>query len=295
MNPESNNELARIESLLTQGKINDEEAALLIDAIVDSNFNENNSSDKIEVSEIPMPVEPTPPPIPKEPTPPVEPQPPLDITSQSKDIKDSENYSSSESEPTQWLSVKVGVGSVKINGKASLSKPVIKRVAGISTQTLQENDGDYSIAGGFSDMTVEMPSGMGLKLNVTAGDATVNNVAFLKGNNSVGGVHATAIGGLDFQVDAGEFTASALLAKGQHRLKLKAGSARLELLEGSSLEVSGTCNLGSFKVPDSFSTEHKSIRGNFEGKIGAGTGNLKVKVQAGEVSIVTAQKQSSEQ
>ena len=276
MSQENRTELSRIESLLEQGKINNDEAALLIDALVETSDASNNPIN----SDPEIPKQPVPP-VPKEavpPTPPPAPFSPVDFTNTSEP-------QTSESEPTQWLSVKVGVGSVTIKGKDGLSKPVIKRVAGISTQTLQENNGNYSITGGFSDMTVEMPSSMGLKLNVTAGDAKVKNIAFLKGNNSVGSVSAKAIGGLDFQVDAGEFTASALLTTGQHSLGLKAGSAKLELLEGSSLDVTGSCSLGSFKVPESFSSQHKNLNGNFEGKIGTGTAKLAIAVQAGEIRI----------
>ena len=277
-------ELSRVEALLEQGKINNDEAALLIDALVET-------VDTNETSDIPRNLDPL---TPKQPTPPEAAPPPpapfspVDFTNKSE--SQAAESEPTESEPTQWLSVKVGVGSVTIKGKDGLSKPVIKRVTGISTQSLQENNGNYSIAGGFSDMTVEMPSSMGLKLNVTAGDAKVKNIAFLKGNNSVGSVSAKAIGGLDFQVDAGEFTASALLATGQHRLGLKAGSAKLELLAGSSLDVTGSCNLGSFKVPESFSSQQKNLNGSFEGTIGTGpigtsTAKLAISVQAGEIRI----------
>jgi len=323
MNPENNNELTRIESLLTQGKISDDEAALLVDAIVDSEYGESESTDSEinapeskdknassthqKQSDIPVPPAPPVPPVspvpPIPPTPPAPPETPTQVKPSSpptpqtvssvSDFFDDSQYSDEQdsdvsdiAQPKQWLTVKLGVGSITIKGISDLSKPVVKNIEGVIHGAIQETNGNYSISGALSDTTIEMPANMGLKLDVAAGEATVSDVAFLKGGNSVGSVQAKRIGGLDFKVEAGELSANALLTSGNHRLRVKAGSAKLELLEGSSLTVAGSCNLGSFKVPEDFSTEHNSIKGKFEGKIGTGSGKLNVKVQAGEVTIL---------
>lgn len=309
MHQNNSNELLRIENLLEQGKISNDEAELLIEAITELDDADNlqkgnqeayfkNTIQEVPVSSVlstpalPTPAPPTPPAVPKTPTVPDTSKMNIEVDF-SDDALDSgisndnsDDFSVVKSEPKQWLTVKVSAGSVTIKGVSGLSKPVVKNMNGVSSQSIQENSGAYSITGNFGDTTLEMPNTMGLKLDVSAGEAKVSDVAFLKGSNSVGSVQASRIGGLDFKVDAGEFNASALLDTGNHRLRVKAGSAKLEVLDGSSLDIIGTCNLGSFKVPDTFSTQSNPIKGKFEGKIGSGKAKLKVKVQAGEVRIV---------
>lgn len=266
-------ELSRIESLLEQGKINIDEATLLIDAIVETVDAPDNpmNSEAINSEAI------TPPPP--------APFSPVDFTKTS--------VTQTESEPTHWLTATVSAGSITIKGDATLSKPVIEEVHGINidgSKELKEENGNYRIDSSFDAMILRLPPNMGLHLSVSAGEAKVTDVAFLKGNNSVGSVQAKRVGGLDFKVEAGDFVGSALLTKGEHRLSVKAGSAKLELLAGSSLDLSGTCNLGSFTVPENFSTKDNPIKGSFQGVIGTsligtGTATLKVKVQAGDVRI----------
>lgn len=136
------------------------------------------------------------------------------------------------------------------------------------------------------DLSIEKAGLVDLVVN--DGDININNAVMLRGKLTSGDVSIDHISGIDFVVDSGDVSGSLLLTKGSHQLKVTSGEVSLEILEGSSLSLSGYVTSGeaSLNLPEIKKRED----GYFEAKLGEGAASLNLNVDSGDVSINVGKK-----
>lgn len=93
---------------------------------------------------------------------------------------------------------------------------------------------------------VTLPGGMGLQVELTAGTLVASDLPYLRAEVKAGNLLAHNLGGIDAEVKAGNLEAELQLTGGRHRVQVKAGNATLRLLPGSDYEITGDVVMGHF-------------------------------------------------
>lgn len=117
-------------------------------------------------------------------------------------------------------------------------------------------------------------------LNVYSGDVRAEAVGLLSGAVFSGDVSLNAVRGVDLEVSSGDLEADLYLTEGHHHLRVMSGDASLRLGD-SSVQVEGRVDHGDLH------TDHELLRQkrNFKGTLGAGTAQLKINVNSGDLNI----------
>lgn len=187
----------------------------------------------------------------------------------------------------------MSAGSLNVSVDSSLEEPTFF-TKGRGKGSLERNgegwqarfrgEGKDWLGGDNFAVTLHVPEGFGIGLNGRAGTVKLN-VPYLKGEMRAGTSQARNLKGLDLEMRAGTFEAALLLTEGEHRLDMRAGTATLTLLSGSSVRVTGDVKVGSLNLPDSFTRNDQIAGASFSGTLGVGAAALALQQKAGTLKV----------
>lgn len=283
-------EQERIQALAEEGRISQEEAALLLEALQDITPEETREVE-VDVSKpASVPPEPITPLEAKliESTPPSNaPEAPLEPPS-----------TPLAQEVTRWVTVSMLAGGLDVCVDPSLSEPIFEGKAELTRrgdnfeikQHPRQKEGESILDNLLNwvkagNLEVRIPSGYGLEVKSKAGDIDVEGVPYLKGKLLAGDVNAQEVGGIDLSLQAGDVDVSLYLTKGKHRLKAMAGDVDIVLLAGSSVITKGNVSAGSLNLKGPFNRQESMMGGRFEGTLGAGDATLEIDLAAGDLKV----------
>ena len=260
------NERERIQALLQAGKITEDEARLLMDAL--------ETEDEIEGLEGQLGSDP------KYARANVSDPKYAQTASGSRYAKaDANGYQSG----LRWVKVHMLAGNIEASVDPSLQTPQLTRGNADMRSVGQDIELDVQAVrsdflGGLlgsikaGDIELKLPEGWGLEVDGKAGEVDVKDVACLRGRVLAGNVELERVHGLDLSVRAGNVEGSLLLTEGQNNLKVSMGNVELKLLEGSNVKVTPHVSLGNV------SPNHPPVMGD-------GRALLDVTVSMGNVEI----------
>ena len=290
----------RVKALLNEGKISQEEAEGLLEALGDQNeavsasenaapedafkdaafdesvYKRDTQESRVgEAADVPSPPSP---PAPPAQTPPA----PADAAPSGEE----------NSEAARWVRVVMFAGNLEVRVDERLERPVTEGEVTLTREgenyvVRQVRKGDF-LSNLLSQRNVEvtLPAGHGLELDMKGGNVDLYDVPFLKGKMMAGNLDARALGGICLDMKAGNLDASLKLTEGEHQLDLKAGNGDLRLLPGSSVAVSGEVKAGGVEARGgAFVFERGTVGGSFRGTVGAGRASLKVSQLAGNLEL----------
>ena len=255
---------ARIQALLGEGKITQEEAERLLAALqeIDESADDDAAEEEGETSRENV------------------------VSSPGAGI-------SSGAETRAWVEVDMSAGSLNVSVDPSLTEPTFF-LRGRGKGTL-ERDGegwqacfkgegkDWLKSENFT-VTLHIPEGCGIGLNGRAGTVRLD-VPHLKGEMRAGTLRANGLNSLELNMRAGTLEAALLLTEGEHWLDMKAGTAKLTLLSGSSVQVTGDVQAGSLSLPEAFTRDDRIAGASFSGTLGAGAARLSLRQKAGTLRV----------
>jgi DUF4097 and DUF4098 domain-containing protein YvlB len=209
------------------------------------------------------------PPVP--PIPPIPPIPPTFPFTQRDDLPND----------IRWIRVNVLSGDVDINVNPKVKTIQVEAEEGANVQ--QDEDGNWTVTLKNDDLSLEIPEGFGVMLNVKSGDVSAQ-APVIRGNVMSGDVSLEDVESLNLVVMSGDVDATLKLKKGKHDLRVSSGDVSLDFQEDASVSYQGSAYSGDVYIsyPEGdFNSENTS----FEGKIGEGAGQFLLEVQSGEVYI----------
>ena len=272
----------RIHALLSEGKISQEEADMLLEALAETEEAERelDELDTLGMEHAPEP-------------PAAEPAPPPQTGSASP--SDRAN-SDTAKEVRGWVRLSAAAGSVDVSVDETLDKPAAES-HGKGEFTLKEQDNDWQVTfrsargewpfslGSHARLELRVPAGYGLELDGKAGTFRIDGVPFLKGSMKAGTLTASGLGGLDLDMKAGTLALTMRPTSGRHRLDMKAGTATVRLLAGSDVRVEGDVKAGSATLPKGFTRKDELISSSFSGQLGSGRATLQLSQKAGTLVV----------
>jgi hypothetical protein len=208
------------------------------------------------------------------PVPPVPPVPPVAPTFPFTQTTDLPN-------DVRWIRVNVLSGDVDIAVNPHVKTLQVEAEEGANIQ--QDDDGNWTVTLKNDDLSLEIPEGYGVMLEVKSGDVSAQ-VPVIRGSVMSGDVSLEDVEALDLTVMSGDVDATLKLNKGKHRLEVSSGDVSLNLQTGSSVSYQGSVFSGDVEInyPEGdFSQENTS----FEGKVGEGSAQLLLEVQSGDIDI----------
>lgn len=191
----------------------------------------------------------------------------------------------------RWARVKLTAGQLEVKLDPSLQMPVTEGQAEVRqvgsdleiTPKMVNSSFLGGLLGGLGSLELRLPAGWGLDLGSKAAQVEVEGVAFLKGRVAAGNVELRGVEGLDLEVTAGNIEGSLLLREGQHRLQVSMGNAELDLLPGSSVQLSPGVSLGNLETRGfsrSYAADGSEVR-----QVGEGKATLEVSVRMGNLEV----------
>ncbi|GBF05794.1 hypothetical protein DAERI_060054 [Deinococcus aerius] len=142
--------------------------------------------------------------------------------------------------------------------------------------------------------------------DVNGGNVRMGRAASLRADVNGGNFNATEMGGpthlsvnggnltlegaqaLNASVNGGNLRWAGSLAGGNHRLEVNAGNATLHLLPGSSVRFEADVTVGTFKADFPTQKSGGFVNTRYHGQLGRGEALLSCRVAAGQVKVVTA-------
>ncbi|TVR85047.1 MAG: hypothetical protein EA416_17800 [Trueperaceae bacterium] len=301
-------DIERINVLRDQGRLTGAEADRLIavlrgaapDAEIDAEAGATTDvaptladEPAVEAPQATMPPErPTPP---TQPTPPTEPAPATPPVAQASHPRDDLGV--------PWLITEMLAADLVVEAKPGIDAPTLRKP--VEDATLErEGDGwrlryrtEWSNWGIFGSgrgaparIEVDVPEGMGVELDVKAGDVTVRGVAHVRGRMLAGDLTIDGASFVDVDKKAGDFEARIRPTAGKQRLVAKAGDLDVVLLPGSDVRVSATVKVGDLRIRgDGFkgSRESQGIGHRQSFTLGAGSAELELRLAAGSMTLKT--------
>lgn len=255
-------ERERIQVLLEEGRITQEEADLLLEALAE-----------VEAAEAEAQAEPTLPPPPR----------------------------SSSGQPARWLRAEVSGRNLEVRVDPTLSEPKLVGEAELQARgtdyllearhkgpktwhTDQWNAHERPLI-------VTLPGGMGLDVDLSAGTLIASDLPYLRAEVRAGNLVGHNLSGIDAEVKAGNLEAELRLTGGQHRVQVKAGNATLSLLPGSDYEAVGDVVMGHFECGGKHRMDKMrgmpGKRESFNILEGQGKARLELLVKMGNLNLLT--------
>jgi hypothetical protein len=265
-------ERERVQALVEEGKITEEEAQLLLEAIDEADVAEAEADAFVAGVSSDTGSEPT---SPSAPTPP--PQPDRPASPQGSGAPRVES-------PTglRWLTIKMMAKNLEIRVDESLSEPQVEGAElerdgsgwRIETQKLEGLLSRFGGAVGEAfELDIRLPPEVGVSLDAKAGNVEVKDVPFFRGRVAAGNVELTRVRGIDLELKAGNLDAELLLAEGEHRVQVSMGNADVEILRGSSVRINGRASMGSLNMKG-------------PSKLGEGKASLDLLVKMGNLDVM---------
>ena len=248
----------------------------------------------VAAPQAPLPPErPTPPTPPAPPAPPTAPTPPTTPATRASRARDDMGV--------PWLVTEMLAADLVVEAKPGIDTPSLRKP--VQDATLErEGDGwrlryrtewsNWSIFGGRSGgpdrIEVDVPEGMGVELDVKAGDVTVRGVSHVRGRMLAGDLVIDGASFVDVDKKAGDFEARIRPTAGTQRLVAKAGDLDVVLLPGSDVRVSASVKVGDLRIRgEGFkgSRESQGIGHRQSLTLGAGTAGLGLRLSAGSLTL----------
>jgi hypothetical protein len=106
------------------------------------------------------------------------------------------------------------------------------------------------LLGGFKigRVSVRVPAGWGLEVHGTAGEVRARGLPYLKARLMAGEVDLSDVQGVDVEVKTGQIDGSVRLIEGRHRLHVTLGQVDVKILPGSSVKVESRVGLGNLET-----------------------------------------------
>jgi len=200
---------------------------------------------------------------------------------------------------TPWVRISMLAGDLDVRADSSLTEPHVSGAPGtISVERSGANfDLNFRPEGtGFLDrfltqmrsgnVSVAIPEGYGVDLNMRAGDVRLHGVPYLRGRLTAGELSADALRGVDLKNAAGDIDVRLLLTEGQHRITSATGDVDIVLLPGSDVRVEGSVSIGDAESRSAgFTTERSGLGDRVSGTVGSGAALLEVHVTTGDVNV----------
>lgn len=193
-----------------------------------------------------------------------------------------------------WVSIKLGAGDLKIRVDDSVSEPQIESEMGVAV-TRRGQDFEVRGAGRESllenllsrlgDVSIRVPTGYGVDIHATSGDVGIDDIPFVKGRLTSGDIELRNVGGVDLSTIGGDLTVSLCLVTGEHRLKATSGDVDITILPGSSVSVTGKATSGDLSLPQNFQQEGRFGSRTFHGTIGTGDAKLSLGLISGDITL----------
>ena len=300
-------EQERIHALLKSGKISEQEASLLLEALSDVEEVEHSVAHVEHDADSFMP---SPPSAAK----PVNPKPAKPAPAVNEPAQDAANTSHHPDIP--WVIVSLLAGDVNIemdpaikapevDGKVTLTKQGNNYLIGQKKEKIKdtkaeaENRDDFDkfidgignfisdVVGGIrGDITIRVPASFGVDLNLKAGDLSIHGVTYVKGSVLSGDVDLDDIKGIDLNVGAGDLDAHLHLTNGQHRIKVAVGDVDIILHPDSDVAVSASVSIGDIDTNEtSFKSSKRMMGGSVNGQIGNANASLDIQLSTGDLDI----------
>lgn len=264
-------EQERILALLDEGKINQEEADLLLEALAEADDAEEEA---LAFAEPDVGRNPQPPPAAPQP-PPRAPEPP----------EGREEAGKETGKDLRWVRAYLTAGEFNVEVDPSLGEPVMEGSGDMRRQgddfvvNQQAKHPDGGLLGFIGNLKIgevklRLPEGYGVDLVSKAGNLNISGAAYFKGRVLAGNVELRKVRGIDLELRAGNLDAELYLSEGEHRVQVAMGNAELVLLRGSSVRVKTHAGMGRV-----------DIRG--PSTVGGGRANLDVAVKIGSLEVET--------
>lgn len=118
--------------------------------------------------------------------------------------------------------------------------------------TPQTPGGDFldNLLGGLKigQVSVRVPAGWGLEVHGTAGEVRARGLPYVKARLVAGEVDLSDVQGVDVEVKTGQIDGSVRLTEGRHRLHVALGEVDVKILPGSSVKVESRVGLGNLET-----------------------------------------------
>ncbi|HEU4740681.1 MAG TPA: DUF4097 family beta strand repeat-containing protein [Meiothermus sp.] len=131
-----------------------------------------------------------------------------------------------------------------------------------------------------SEVRVHLPAGWGLELYVTSGEVEVEGIPFVRGKIGSGDVELEDVQGLDLRIASGELEATLRLTQGEHKLVMGSGDAEIRFV-GSSVQIAGVLGNGELDPRGNFSQRGRLVKG----LVGPGAAKLSIQMGSGDLTL----------
>lgn len=136
--------------------------------------------------------------------------------------------------------------------------------------------GDFlgNLLGGLKvgQVTVRVPEGWGLEVHGTAGEIRARGLPYVKARLMAGEVDLSDVQGVDVEVKTGQIDGSVRLTEGRHRLHVTLGEVDVKILPGSSVKVESRVGLGNLET-----TPRQVGQGQAQLEASVSVGNLELR------------------
>lgn len=135
---------------------------------------------------------------------------------------------------------------------------------------------------------VDLPGGMGVDLDVKAGDVRIVGVGHVRGRMLAGDLDVEAASHVSIDKKAGDLDVTLRPTSGTQRIDAKAGDVNVTLLPGSDVRVSAVVTVGDLRVVGPAVSGSRTSRGvgsSYEGTIGGGAAELTLRLTAGSLRL----------
>lgn len=129
-------------------------------------------------------------------------------------------------------------------------------------------------------VTLRLPEGWGVEFHVISGDVEVRDIPFVKGHSTSGDIELEGVRGVDLEMASGDLEAELTLDQGRHRIRIANGDAEIKLVN-SSVQVGGVVMHGDFDARGNFWQSGQKIKGS----VGKGQGELEIHIVHGDLTL----------
>lgn len=129
-------------------------------------------------------------------------------------------------------------------------------------------------------VSLRLPQGWGLEFHVTSGDVEVKGIPAIKGHSTSGDIELEGATSLELEMASGDLEAELSLTQGRHRIRIANGDAEVSLVD-SSVQVSGVVMHGDFDARGNFWQSGQKIKGT----VGKGQAELDIHIVHGDLTL----------
>lgn len=132
---------------------------------------------------------------------------------------------------------------------------------------------------------IALPAGVGVHLDVKAGDVNLRDVPALRGRLLAGDLDARGLRAVDVALNAGDLDLRFDPEPGEHRVQMTAGDAEIRLPKHAGVTVRGRVSVGDASAPAPFETKRSGVSERVSGTLGDGRASLSVELVTGDLDL----------